>query len=135
MRQIRRISMLGLALVLVGGCASGGGEAGATRLASGGRNLIVRSELEGTNFTNVYDAVRRLRPRWLRTRGTTSTRGAAPGMPVFIDNVRSGSTERLESLPIDQVEQVRYVSPSDATTRWGTNMSLGAIEVIMRKRG
>ena len=135
MRQIRRISMLGLALVLVSGCASGGGGAGTTRPASGGRYLILRAELEGTNFTNVYDAVRRLRPTWLRTRGTTSTRDAAPVMAVFIDNVRSGGTERLESLPIDRVEQVRYLSPTDATTRWGTNMTLGAIEVIMRKRG
>ena len=89
----------------------------------------------GGGFTTVHDAIRRLRPRWLRTRGRTSTRDAEPGMPVFIDNVRSGSTDRLESLPIDQVEQLRYLSPSDATTRWGTNMSLGAIEVIMRKRG
>ncbi len=135
MRRIRRLSMLGLALVLVGGCASGGGGAGGTRPASGGRNLIVRAELEATNFTNVYDAVRRLRPRWLRTRGTTSTRGAEPGMRLFVDNVPSGGIERMESLPIDLVEQVRYLSPSDATTRWGTNMSLGAIEVIMRKRG
>ena len=135
MRQVRRLSTLGLALVLVGGCASGGGEAGATRPASGGRYLILRAELEATNFTNVYDAVRRLRPTWLRTRGVTSTRDAAPVLAVFIDNVRSGGIERLESLSIDQVERVRYLSPTDATTRWGTNMTLGAIEVIMRKRG
>ncbi len=135
MRQIRRLSMLGLALVLVSGCVSGGGGTGATRPASGGRNLILRSELQGANFTNVYDAVRRLRPRWLRSRGTTSTRDTAPVMAVFIDNVRSGGVERLESLPIDRVEQVRYLSPTDATTRWGTNMTLDAIEVIMRRRG
>ena len=135
MRQIRRLSILGLALVLVGGCASAGGEPGATRPASGGRNLILRSELEGGNFTTVQDAIRRLRPAWLRTRGVTSTRDVAPTIAVFIDNVRSGGTERLESLPIDQVEQVRFLSPTDATTRWGTNMTLGAIEVTMRKRG
>ena len=65
----------------------------------------------------------------------TSTRDAAPVLAVFIDNVRSGGIERLESLSIDQVERVRYLSPTDATTRWGTNMTLGAIAVIMRRRG
>jgi len=85
-----------------------------------------------TNTANVYDAIRRLRSDWLRIRGATSTREGGGGIVVYVDGVRAGGVDRLEQITLTQVVKVRYVGPSDATTRWGTGHSAGVIEVLTR---
>ena len=131
MRHIRTLALVGLTISVVGACASAGEGTGSST-PRGSRNRIVRAELEGTSFSSVMDAVRRLRSTWLRPRGQTAT-GERSVMFVYIDNVRSGDLTRLESIPIDRVDAVVYLSPPDATMRFGTNHALGAIEVIMRR--
>jgi outer membrane cobalamin receptor len=55
-------------------------------------------------------------------------------MPVvYVDNVRFGDLETLQSIPITGIAEIRYMSGPDATTRWGTGVLGGVIEVI-RKR-
>ena len=134
MRQIRRLALVAAAVSLTAGCASaGGGQAGSR---AGSRNLIVAEELGGGVFSNLGDAVRRLRPAWLRPRGTTSAQTpGASGLPVYIDNVRAGDMSRLESISVERVKEVRYLDPREATFRWGTGHTGGAIEVIMKVGG
>jgi hypothetical protein len=56
-------------------------------------------------------------------------------MPVvFLDGVRAGDLQALERFRVEDVEELRYHSARDATTRWGTGYSGGVIEVI-QKRG
>jgi len=78
------------------------------------------------------DAIRRLRPDWLRVRGATSTASGA-SIVVYVDGIRVGGTEALGSMSIEGVVELRRLSPTDATTRWGTGHSAGAIEVIRRR--
>jgi hypothetical protein len=82
---------------------------------------------------NLYDVVERLRPRWLQIRGVTSAQGPAP-IVVIHDNVRIGGTEALRNLRPESVQEVRFVSANDATTRWGIGFGSGAIEVISVRR-
>jgi hypothetical protein len=94
----------------------------------GNRNVITAEELASLGgLGDVYDAIQRLRSTWFRTRSGTT----AP--VVVIDNVRAGDLEMLRSISTQNVQQLRYISPSDATTRWGTGYTGGAIEVIMRR--
>ena len=133
MRQIRRLALVAAAVSLTVGCASaGGGQAGSSR---GSRSLIVAEELDGGAFDNLRDAVRRLRPAWLRPRGSTGTANQTSSLPVYIDNVRSGDITRLEAIPVELVSEVRFLEPRDATFRWGTGHTRGAIEVIMKASG
>jgi hypothetical protein len=85
-----------------------------------------------TNTGSVYDAIRRLRPAWLRAR--TAVGGDAILPVVYLDGVRGGDLSYLQSIGIEEVERVRFVNARDATTRWGTGHAGGAIEV-MRKTG
>jgi hypothetical protein len=113
------------AAVLATACASGGQTSGRS---VGNRNVITAEELASLGgLGDVYDAIQRLRSTWFRTRSGTT----AP--VVVVDNVRAGDLEMLRSISTQNVQQLRYISPSDATTRWGTGYTGGAIEVIMRR--
>ncbi len=85
--------------------------------------------------STVYEAVRALRPRWLQARSGASLRSAQrQTAQVYIDGqLRGGLGEMWNLLPTD-VQEIRYMSASDATTRFGTNHIGGAI-VITTRRG
>lgn len=123
----RRIVLMLAFTTVLGGCASTGGRSN----TSGNRNVLTLEELVDTNAASIYDAIQRLRPRWLRPRGFTST-GANEGVPVYRDGVRVGGLSYLHSVQVNAVIEVHYVSASDATTRWGTGNASGAIELITR---
>ena len=118
--------VLPVAVFLALSCASGGQTSG--RL-TGSRNVIAAEELAGlTVEQNAYDAIRRLRSTWLQTRS-----GTVP--VVFVDNVRAGDLERLRTIPLEIVAELRYINARDATTRWGTGYTGGVIEVITGPQG
>jgi outer membrane cobalamin receptor len=59
-----------------------------------------------------------------------------PPIMVFIDNVRSGaSIERLAAIDVESVQEIRWINARDATTRWGTGVAGGVIQVITRSPG
>lgn len=137
--QSVRPGLIHLAVLAAAGvgvaCASGGqSEGGASR----SRDLITLEEIQGINASDAYDAVRRLRSTWLRSRqagtGAAVAGDQSAGFPaVFVDNVRAGDIEMLRSIPIQNVLEIRRISGSDATTRWGTGYPNGVIEVITRR--
>lgn len=122
---------LSLALVVgLGACASSGTGTGTAPRGSSTR--IVASDFEEMASEDVYTIVQRMRPRWLQVRGGTTAQGRAL-TAIFIDGVRqSGSVEILRGLRGSDVEEVRYMNARDATTRWGTDMMGGAIEVFTK---
>lgn len=119
--------------IVASACGSG------TRLEnsapSSSRNVLTREQILETQAGTALDALRSLRPSWLRPRGTATSMQPPPIM-VFIDNVRSGaSLERLASIDVSSVEEIRWINARDATTRWGTGVAGGVIQVITRTPG
>jgi hypothetical protein len=53
---------------------------------------------------------------------------------VFLDEQRLGGPSTMRGLPIENVREIRYVAPRDATTRWGTGYPAGAIVVVTSVR-
>ena len=94
------------------------------------RDQITAAEILATNTSSVFDAIRRLRPTWLRPRG-----GNASPPVVYVDGVRSGDLSYLKTLRVEGVHLVRYVNSRNATTRWGTGHASGAIEVFIGTGG
>jgi hypothetical protein len=54
---------------------------------------------------------------------------------VFIDGIPSGDLPRLQELNSRDVREIRFLSSSDATTRFGTGYPAGIIEVLMKRGG
>lgn len=100
-------------------CASGGGgERGPRR----DPNLITAEELADYHNLDCYDAVRRLRPRWLQSRAGDPT--------VVRDGSRLGpASDYLAQIRVGQVASIRYLSATEATMRFGTGVNGGAIVV------
>ncbi len=130
---IGRLSvLLLLAVPVTTSCATSTQSASQGR--SGGRNLITAEELAAAPDLNVFDAVRRLRPNWLRARGTESALGTVP-VVVYVDGMRRGDVDALSIIRLDEVTEIRFLDGPDATTRYGINVGGGVIEVVTRRGG
>ena len=138
--SFRSYALLVLALV-VSACASSsgtsGGEAGQLPSAAatrGNANLIVRTELEEYRGQNALVAVEGLRRRWLQPRRSASFTSGSFSPLVVVNGTPRGELGELRLISSDNVETMRYLSPSDATTRYGTNYAGGAVEVTLITR-
>jgi hypothetical protein len=121
-----------VALVIVSACAARTQTSPASRASS--RDRIAASELSDIPAINAYDAVHQLRPQWLRSRGVSSLRESQVQLPaVYVDNMRFGDLAALQNIPIAEISEIIYISGPDATTRWGTGVSGGVIQVIRKK--
>ncbi len=114
--------------------ACAGSTQGGTESSPSSRDPITGDELESLPAQySAYEAVQRLRGRWLRPRGPASFSGNAPVI-VFMDNVRLGGVDVLMGIPLERVDTIRFFDAADATNRWGTGLAGGAIEVITKGR-
>ena len=146
-------SLLALALV-VSGCSAGGLSLSPGRLSggasisggggddradpsdrtTGGPDLIVRAELEEYTGEDAYRTIELIRRRWIRPQRSSGTAFGASAVyaRVVIDETIRRELADLQTMNVDGIESMRYVSPTDATTKYGTGYSGGVIEVTTR---
>ena len=130
-RHSAKVAAALAAVVLAAGCASSGESRGSSR----SRDLITAAELVEVPHSTVYEAVRALRPRWLQSRSGASLRSQeVQTAQVYIDGQLRGGLNELWNLLPSEVEEIRFLGASDATTRFGTNHIGGAIVVTTRRR-
>ena len=102
--------------------------------ARGDRSLITRTEILPA-MRSAYDVVKLRRPGWLVSRGMYSRMdGTIQGPIVYLDGVRYGTCEELQTIEAYAVSEVRYLNGLDATTRFGPGHGTGAILVSLRHR-
>lgn len=118
-----------VAVLLLAACASTGGGGSS---AANSRAVLGMEELQAEVGRNLEDVIRQRRPSWLRTRGSTSLREEGE-IAIYMDGTRMGGPEVLRTIMAQNVESVRYLSPGEATTRFGTGHVHGAIVVAMRR--
>jgi len=133
-----RINHLLVSVLVVGGCATGGthtettGTTSATSQRSGG-DVITSDELAKVAHNDLYAAISQLRPTFLVTRGASSLGGgAADVVHVYVDGVPRGDLQTLRQINAVDVKEVRHLSASEATQRFGTGNTMGAI-LVTRK--
>ena|ERR1041385_782331 len=133
--MLRRYSVL-LIAAAIAGCASSSTTSESTTTPTPRRdtNVITADELAKSSASDLYAAVQSLRPSFLQTRGMTSPGiGTAPEvLNVYIDGIKAGDVNILHSLRAYDVKEVRKLSASDATQKYGTGHTMGAI-VVTRK--
>lgn len=129
-----------LIVVTLAACgASGPPSSGAVpRPVRGSLNLITSAEVEtaGNNVISAYDLVQSLRPGMMRPRNQTAGNtgeGNVFGVIAYVNDVRLGDPEQLRTVMRATVREIRYISATDATTRWGTGHSNGVIQVIIKR--
>ena len=131
MRQRHR-GLAALALVLavtLSGCASGG----ATRARSGSGTTLTREQLTAANTDNLYDAITKLRPEWLTSRGPTSVTDATPTSPdVYMNGSMLGKVDYLRQVRLLDVTEVKYWDAGAASARFGMGHPRGVIEITRR---
>ena len=127
MRLIVRSTLWVLAAVLLAGCAAGSGNGG-----GGDRNVITEETLAEYSGQNAYEVSQRLRPAWLRARGMGMD-SSTEGVMVYVDGAPLSGTDELRTWDVNQVQEIRYLDARDATTRFGTGHSNGAILVTTKR--
>lgn len=113
------------------GCGGGSGSsaqpATESRTARGPANLITEAEISASSVQNALEAVQNLRPAMMRPRP-----GGGPVM-LYLDNVKMMDLNVLSTVPAGRIQEIRYISAQDATTRWGTGHASGVILVTTKR--
>lgn len=139
-----------VALAMLGACSSSKSTTQTTADAQaaalvrrGGSNLITQSEISAVigQVENAYDLVEKLRPQMMRSRASTfgavredGTQGGQQiTVQAFVDDIRLGELTNLRTVPATTVHEIRYISATDATQRWGTGYMSGVVQVITKK--
>lgn len=113
----------------LGACASAGSGAASSGERSGGRGDVITSEqLDGVGRISVYDAVRRLRPAWLRNRGYDSFQQTV-AVRVYLDGQSYGLVDDLRNMQTTNVATIRWLDGMAATQRFGLDHGAGVIMV------
>ena len=122
-------------------CSSGSGAA--TTTAAGepapaaarkkaDRNLLTSDELtEPQRQLSVYDAVQNFRPNFLHGSGAMTT--GSRGLTVYVDGAKYGALSTLKDIRMYEVIDVRYLSASEASNRYGTGNE-GGVLLVRRKK-
>lgn len=92
-------------------CASTGttGEGGSRQ------DVLTREDILGAEATNLYDVIRRLRPRWLQVRSSRSL-NMETEIAVLQNDMYLGTTEALKEMAPELAYGIRYLEGARAAT-------------------
>ena len=128
----RRVALLGI--LLLGASLAACATSSRGRGPSSNTNLITQQELEDSHQPNLFDAVRALRPMWLRQMTATVQSSQDSGITIFIDNQRVGGLDVLRDMSPTSATALRYYSASEAQSHFGLGNLHGVIEVTTPHR-
>lgn len=118
-----------IALSLAPACASRGTPDSGARPPA---NVIGPEEIAQAGPSNAYELIQRLRPLWLRTRGSTSFRDQAE-IRVYVNGVHVGSTGELRNFRSEEIALLQFLDPPQANYRFGPGNVHGAILLTTKK--
>ncbi len=131
----RFLSLIPLALaVSFAACASTGSSSGTGRLP----DLITGDEIASSGASNALEAVTRLRPNWMRARGTSSIAGGriqSQVIVVYLDGQRLGDITSLRMQSVAGIQSMQWLDAARASTvlsGLGSEAIAGAIVIKTR---
>jgi hypothetical protein len=97
-------------------------------------NILTAREIATIDVSTAYDAIERLRPLFLRSRGKTSLSNIRNQQyaTVFINGVRNGDISTLRDFPANTVLEVRYYTVAEGAAIFGLQTVGGVINVILK---
>jgi len=132
-----RVTSIFLAATIASNCGSGtrpasppnagARENGAAAEPFASAPVLTEQQLANTSQTgSLYDAVLDARPDILRYRNTSPT--------VYLDGRLLGAIDLLQRIPLASVQEVRLLSRTEATFRYGRSHTGTVLEVTTRRR-
>lgn len=95
--------------------------------------VITRDEIESSHAVSVLDAISRLRPYYLGSRGRSSINlDPQTHAMVFLNDQEYGDLTVLRNLNANDVEEIHYFSGSQAVQKFGAQYGGGVIQLISR---
>ena len=126
MRRLRFLCLIAAAGTLAA-CASSSG-------ATNSRNDdIVAADLVDVSANDAMEVVTLLRPQWLRARPARTPGSPVPVVGVVVDGRPRSTRADLAQIPAAMIERMSFMSAADATIRYGTGFSGGAIIVTTKR--
>ena len=98
------------------------------------QDLIALDEMGRSQWSNAYDLVKNLRPRWLVPRGRDTINGEPGQVQVHLDDVRVGGPDALRNIAVLGIDHIRFYDGITAAGRWGLGYGQGMIQVVTRTR-
>ena len=124
---MRNPALLLVAALALSACAAASSSSG----SSLNSDLITRAEIDEAGPSNAYDLIQKLRPIWLRWRGSTSFTQETD-VKVYLDGTGMGEREALRRIDTFNIESIQYLDARRATNRLGAGHVNGAILVVTR---
>lgn len=115
-----------MAMVIVAGCALAPGPRG------GGMRDIRRDEIRVSKAGNLMDLIEEIRPGWLFFHELRDPRdpNESKGPLVMINDIPTRPLFTLQYIPLENVQEVRYLTSTFALNRYRVNAPSGVILVI-----
>ena len=102
----------------------------------GPSDILTASEVAQGNVVTTGDAVRQLRPQFLRSSSALGRSGFETMWPsVFLNGRYAGGLDQLETIPLDAVEEIRFIRSSQARFAWGPTCRCAAGVIHIRTKG
>jgi hypothetical protein len=123
-------SLYAVMVVATMACASAGTAGARTHREP---NVITQDEIAASNEATAYDAIARLRPLFLKTRGRTTINAQTDEYAtVFLDGQRYGNLSSLRSIVASQILEARYLPAAEAVGKYGMQYGSGVIDIKTR---
>lgn len=129
MPALRRI-LPALLVIFASACSNAPGPATTGRASN--PSVITEAELERFAGQSIHEAIRRLRPQFLRSRGPSTITQGSNGIVVYLGTTRMGDPGALNQIRVSDVLRVQYLTPSEASQRFGLDHTEGAIVLTPR---
>lgn len=134
--SVKHLCLVAVAAIIGCAPATGGSGTSGTSAVPRKADVLTAEEIGAAHAdaTTAYDAIARLRPNWLVSRGvSTFGSGATEFAIVFIDGQKHGSLETLRRIPAYHVKDFRYYDVTQAGATFGVQAGMGGvIEVRMK---
>lgn len=104
---------------------------GATATSASRHNVLTQEELSPIGDLDLYDAIRRLRPAFLKSHGGQGVMSGMPELQLYVGSVRMQDLDQLHTILSRTVKEVRFLEPQQANARFGGNNAGGAIVVTL----
>ena len=117
------------AVVLLSSCAPAGSRPSLTPRTTP-FTQFTENQIQAVSPITAYDAVLRLRPLALNPAG-----GRAFWPTVYVDGLRMGGTEELNHIAARDIIRIQFLTPVEATARFGPNGRNGGAILLTTRTG